>query len=185
MCTTVAVPNNPAAAVNIPPGCYNWIDIGNNATVRFQPGGLYWMNGSLTTGNSPHLFGSQLMLYFAGTAPATQNCIQKQTNGGCINIPNGGDITWSAQTSGPYTGILFFQSRTNQISATFNNTGNYNMSGAMYFPVASVSYGNAGTSNDCTLLVAQTLTIGGGNSTFSNTCSAYGGAPFLTVTLAE
>ena len=83
--------------------------------------------------------------------------------------------------------MLIWQASTDQLNASFmGNNPVYDMSGAMYFPNADVTFRNglSGT-NDCTLFVARTLSIDHGNGAFSNTCSAYGGSPILVVSVAE
>lgn len=182
--TTVVVANN-QPPVTLTPGWYDKIDIGNSDIINFQPG-FYWITGPIFTGNSATLNGSGVFFYLDGVAPSGPCTLASLV--GCINIPNGAEINLSAMTSGAYEGILFFQARTNQTDVYFKNTGDYDMSGAMYFPTADVSYGNSGASNDCTLFVSNTLQLGaggGGNMDFNNTCSAYGGSPILTVSLAE
>ncbi|MEQ1726809.1 MAG: pilus assembly protein TadG-related protein [Vicinamibacterales bacterium] len=182
--TTVVIGNN-QPTVTLTPGWYNKISVGNSSEINFQPG-FYWISGPIITGNGAELEGSGVFFYLDGTASAGPCTLSSVV--GCINIPNGGELELSAQTSGPYEGILFFQARSNRTNATFGNSGEYEVSGAMYFPAADVSYGNSGSSNDCTLFVANTLQLGtggGGNLDFENTCSAYGGSPILTVTLAE
>lgn len=198
--STLAVPSNPygtptsvillpsgPASINIAPGWYNKIDIANNKTVTFTGNGLYWITGPILLGNSAIVTGNNLMFYLDGTAPAGP-CGAGST-AGCIQTPNSANVQLQAQTSGPYEGILMFQARTNALGATFNNAGTYNLSGAMYFPAATVTYDSAGVSNDCTLFVANNINLGsggGGSMDFTNTCSDFpGGSPILTVTLAE
>ncbi len=197
---TLAVPSNPygspnpvvllpsgPASITIAPGWYSKIDIANNKTVTFSGNGLYWITGPILIGNQAIITGNNLMFYLDGVAPPGP-CLATST-AGCINIPNGATVQLQAPTSGAYEGILMFQARTNALDATFNNAGSYDLSGAMYFPAATVSYGNAGASNDCTLFVANNINLGsggGGSMNFTNTCSAFpGGSPILTVTLAE
>ncbi len=184
--TTVNVPAN--STMNIAPGWYSSIEIGNNAIVNLTPGGLYWITGRINVGNQVTMTGSELMFFFAGTASAGP-CTAAAT-AGCILVPNTADLTLSARTGigFPYEGILFFQARTNALDAEFNNAGIYNFSGANYFPAASVSYGNSGASNDCTMFVSYNLTLGsggGGTMDFTNTCALFGGSPILSVSLAE
>ncbi len=173
---------------NIPPGWYSSIEIGNNATVNFTPGGLYWISGRMTFGNQATVNGSDVMFYLAGTASAGA-CTAGAT-AGCILIPNTAYVTLTARSGIglPYEGVLFFQARTNALAADFNNAGVYNLSGANYFPAAAVSYGNSGASNDCTMFVTYELSLGsggGGTMDFTNTCALFGGSPILSVSLAE
>jgi Flp pilus assembly protein TadG len=183
--TTFVLGNNqPPATLN--PGWYDRIDIGNNDNITLTSG-LYYVTGPITVGNSATINGSGVTIFLAGTA-GTGPCTPAAT-AGCLDVPNQATVTLSAPTGGAYEGILFFQARSNSLDATFGNTGDYNLSGAMYFPNASVSFGNSGsTTNDCTLFVAQNISIassGGGGMSFSNACTAYGGSPLMTLSLAE
>ena len=136
-------------------------------------------------GKNAFIRGNGVLLYFAGAA-ATGACLPTSP-AGCITVDNNADIALSAQTSGAHNGILMFQDPLNHLNAWFRgNNPTYNLSGAMYFPGADVSFRNGlGGTNDCTLFVARTLDIDHGNGSFSNTCSAYGGSPILTVSIAE
>jgi hypothetical protein len=129
--------------------------------------------------------GTGVMFYFAGTAP-TGPCTVTAT-AGCIDMANSATFNLTAQTSGPYEGILMFQARENHLNASFSgNNPSYNLSGAMYFPGADVDFRNGlGATNDCTLFVARSVDIDNGNGSFSNTCAAYGGSPILTIAITE
>jgi hypothetical protein len=164
--------------------CYSIIDVPANTTVNIGPG-LIYLTGPFITDNHPTVNGTGVMFYLAGTA-ATGDCLSTST-AGCFNIANNATFNLSAQTSGPYTGILMFQAATDHLNAQFDgNNPYYNLSGAMYFPGADVSFRNGlGASNDCMLFVARSLHIDNGNGSFSNVCAAYGGSPILTVSMAE
>ena len=125
------------------------------------------------------------MFAMAGTA-SPGPCLATST-AGCFRVGNNAEMHLSAQTSGPYTGILMFGQASNQTDVTFNGNGPiYDMSGAMYFPSAHVDFRNGiSTTNDCTLIVAYSMQIEHGNGTLDNTCSAYGGSPIMTISIAE
>lgn len=174
------------APKTLSPGKYRMIDARDtNVNLTFSPG-IYYITGPLLVGNNSTVTGSGVLLYFAGVAPVALACTILST-AGCIDVQNNANWSLSAATSGAYNGILFFQATTNHMNATFDgNNPTYNLSGAMYFPNANVSFRNGmNTTNDCTLLVANTFWIDNGSGTFSNTCSAYGGSPILTVSIAE
>ena len=164
--------------------CYSLIDVPNNTTVNFGAG-LIYLTGPFITGNNPTVYGTGVMFYMAVTA-STGNCTAAST-AGCMNIANSAEFHLTAQTSGAYSGILMYQAPTNHLNASFDgNNPIYDLSGAMYFPGADVSFRNGlGASNDCTLFIARSITIENGNGSFSNAWSAYGGSPVLTVSLAE
>lgn len=175
--------NQPPATIT--PNWYSSIRIGNNDDVTLAAG-FYYVTGPIIIGNSATIHGSGVTIFLAGSSGAGP-CTPGST-AGCIDVGNGANVNLSAATTGTYSGILFFQSRSNAKNVTFANSSTYSLSGAMYFPSASVTIGNAGASNDCTLFVAQNISLagnGGGNMSFSNTCSAYGGSPLLTISLAE
>jgi hypothetical protein len=188
--TSVTIANNQPPQT-ITPGWYSSINIGNSDIVSFDPG-LYWITGPVIIGNSAVVSGTGVMFYFAGTA-AAGTCTVSST-AGCINIPNSATVDLSARVipagdaDHRFNGILMYQAYGNHIDADFNNSGDYNLSGAMYFPDATVTYGNAGASNDCTLFVAYNINIGasgGGSMEFNNTCATFGGSPIMTISLAE
>jgi Flp pilus assembly protein TadG len=165
--------------------CYSSIDATTNQPNIFLNPGVYYITGPFRVGNNATVTGSGVLLYFAGTA-ATGGCTATAT-AGCIDVANSATFNLSAPTSGTYNGILMFQEATDQLNATFDgNNPIYNLSGAMYFPNADVSFRNGlNATNDCMLFVARSLLIEHGNGSFSNVCSAYGGSPILTVSIAE
>jgi Flp pilus assembly protein TadG len=195
----LAAPANPGACAPAPAhvggvmtvpvnACYTRIDAtspGTN-TVNFVGAGLIYLTGKFATRPNVTVNGAGIMIYLAGTAP-TGTCGPGATIAGCFNIGNSATFNLSAQTSGTYSGILFFQDPANHLNAQFDgNNPTYNLSGAMYFPGADVSFRNGlGATNDCMLFVARSLLIQNGNGSFSNVCSAYGGSPILTVSIAE
>jgi hypothetical protein len=144
--------------------------------------GVYYVTGPITTGNSP-----RICLNPACTFDYSAGIMIYLTGAGQITLPNGTNpMRLNAQTSGPYNGILIYQDPTDHNAATFNNGSSlYDLSGAMYFPGATLDYGNAGSTNDCALVVANQYIQGNGNATMVNTCAHYGGSPIQTVSLSE
>jgi Flp pilus assembly protein TadG len=175
----------PTPTIN--PGCYSRIRMdATGMTLTLNPGN-YYITGPFTAANQPTINGNGVFLYFAGTAP-TGPCVDSPPSpAGCIDMGNRATATLSAPTSGTYNAMLMWQESTDQLNASFmGNNPLYNFSGAMYFPNADVSFRNGlSGSNDCTLFVARSLSIDNGNGSFGNTCSAYGGSPILSVSVAE
>lgn len=167
------------------PGCYSKIDATATGTNITLQSGLYYFTGPFVLGNNASVAGSNVTLYFAGTA-GVGTCSLTSTVG-CMAVGNNATMTLSAPTTGAYDSILFWQAPTNQTTVSFTgNNPTYSFTGALYFPNNHVDFRNglSGT-NDCTLLVAYSLDIDHGLGTFSNRCSAYSGSPFLTVSMAE
>ena len=191
----LVAPTNPGGcvpAINqavLNPGCYTTIQVTNPSVpiLTFNPGQYYVTGPILISQTGVFVNGSGVFFYLAGTYGTHDDCTDLVTTAGCFNI--GHNATWnlSAQTSGPYTGILFFQDRANQLNAQFDgNNPLYNLSGMMYFPAADVSFRNGMTAtNDCMLFVVWTLHIDNGQGAFTNVCSAFGGSPLKTVSVAE
>ena len=186
----LAAPTNPGgctAQVNptsLPGGCYSSITTSVGQTLTLT-GGVYYITGRFELRNNVRVVGTGgVLIVLAGTAP-TGPC-GVGAIAGCFDAGQNTRITLTAQTSGPYSGIVLFQDRTNHLDFNFNNSVEFNLQGAVYLPGADVSFRNGFTgSNDCTLMIARSFLINNGNGLFSNTCSAFGGSPILTVTIAE
>jgi hypothetical protein len=179
-CISVTNPTTPLA-----PGCYSGISA-SNMTLTLTGGGIYYITGPILIGNNVTVIGNAgLMFFFAGTAPVG-DCTAGAP-AGCIKVRNSAEFHISAMTSGDYTGILMFQAPDNHLKASFDgNNPIYDLSGAMYFPGAAVSFRNGlNASNDCMIFVSYSLNIDNGNGSFDNTCSAYGGSPIESISVAE
>ena len=103
--------------------------------------------------------------------------------------------TLSAQTSGTYEGILFFQDRnipTNDKGPsgspqnTVSGTSTTSFTGALYFPSTPLVFIGGSSDTDCTEFIADTLTISG-TSYINNDCALFGsfGPPVKTPVVAE
>ena len=189
---TVAGPCNSvtiSGTMTLPAGCYSRIDMQNNSTLNLSSG-IYKLTGAFTTGGNSHVNGTGVMLYLTTAvsgAIVTGSTCSASAAAGCFNIGNSTEWHLSAPTSGTYRAILMYQDPNDHLPAQFDgNNPIYDLSGAMYFPHADVTFRNGlGATNDCTLFVAQSILINNGNGTFSNACTAYGGSPILTITIVE
>jgi hypothetical protein len=177
-CTSPTVANN--ATLTLAAGCYNSITLGNNSTLLLGTG-VYYVKGLISTGNSPHI-----CLNVGCTFDYDNGVMIYLTGAGQVDLPNGTTMRLNAMTSGPYNGILFWQDASDSLPSRFRNgSATYDLSGALYFPSADLEFGNGGGTNDCSLIVANSLTLGNGQNMFSNTCDHYGGSPLQTISLAE
>ena len=154
-----------AAHTNYSPGWGTWtlnpgtfcggIAIGNGATATFNPGTYVIKGGSLNLGGGATITGSGVMFYLTGT----------NANYGSVNISNGVNTTFTAPTSGVYTGVLFFQDRaiTSAVNATFAGGVVMKLTGSLYFPTTLVSIQNGASSNGYNLaVVADKVSFTGG-----------------------
>lgn len=133
-----------------------------NNSVTFKPGTYIIEGGTFKANGNAVLNGS-------GVTFVLKNNAQISFNGNAT-------LNLSAPTSGAYSGMLFFGSRSNApgTSITLNGSATSVMTGAIYFPNQLVSYiGNFQGANGCTQLVAR-IVQWSGNSNLGADCSAYG-----------
>jgi len=86
--------------------------------------------------------------------------------GGGIRIAGEADVTFSAPTSGPYEGVLFYTDRSapNLLNDIGRGSSNFTWSGAIYFPSQAVSLeGNTIDSSPFGMIVADTVDFAGTN----------------------
>ncbi|WP_245525794.1 pilus assembly protein TadG-related protein [Mesorhizobium sp. M00.F.Ca.ET.216.01.1.1] len=136
--------------------------------VTFAPG-LYIIDGGTFTANGGdigstagvQIVGSGVTFYFANNATA------KLTGNLAISL--------SAPTSGPFSGLLFFGSRTaTNVSHQVSGTSGSVLQGALYTPASAIEYkGNSAATDGCTQVIADTVTLTG-NSTVQSTCENAG-----------
>lgn len=136
----------------------------SGGSVQFASG-LYILNGGgLSLGGNGTVTGSHVTFFNTG---------KFGQSAGAISMQGGVGVTLSAQDSGPYQGILFWQDPNVGYTATNDLTGGSNplLTGTLYFPGTAVKYaGN--TSGGYTALIAKTVTFTG-TSNFKNDPTGY------------
>lgn len=139
------------------PGVYcGGISLHNGAIATFNPGIYILKGGGLQLAYSTST-GSGVMFYLTGT----------NATYGSVNISNGAAVTFSAQTSGPYLGLLFFQDRaiTSSVNAQFIGGASMQLTGSLYFPTTILYYSNGSSTESYTTgLVAKQISFSGGTS---------------------
>ena len=139
------------------PGVYcGGISLHNGAIATFNPGTYILNGGGLQLAFSTST-GSGLMFYLTGT----------NATYGSVNISNGATVTFSAQSSGTYMGLLFFQDRaiTSNVNAQFVGGSTMRLTGSLYFPTTVLNYSNgSSTAAYSTGLVAKQIAFSGGTS---------------------
>lgn len=155
-------------AATLNPGCYTSIA----ATVTTLTPGIYYVTGTIDINN---LSGTNVMIFLTGA--------------GHLTATNNKELHLTAPTTGPYTGIAIFQDPSNVSNFDTGNNFLLDVSGAIYMPGTDVDFPNALTfsSTTCTLFIAKSLSVRNGNGSISNSgCgSAFGGAAFLTASIAQ
>jgi len=145
------------------PGTYcGGITINNGATATFNAGTYIINGGGITFGGGATITGSGVMFYLTGT----------NTTYGSVTIANGVTVTLSAETSGTYMGLLFYQDRsiTSSQNASFAGGAATELTGTLYFPTTDVAFSNgASTSGDMAVVADQVSFTGGANLRYDPT----------------
>jgi hypothetical protein len=100
----------------------------NGGTVTLNPG-VYYIERGITLNGNTLLVGNNVCLYLASND-------FKTTGGAGVQV--------TPPTSGPYTGIAYFQARSNTNASSIGGTGVFDIVGTIYFPNATFGMsGNA------------------------------------------
>jgi hypothetical protein len=147
----------PGSGTTLQPGTYcGGITVSNGVTgVTFAPGIYIIKGGGLIFGGGITTSGSGVMFYLTGTNATYAS----------VTIANGVNVTFSAPTSGPYQGVLFFQDRsiTSNSNATFAGGASMSLSGSLYFPTTNLAFSNGvGGASSSTALIAKQISFVGG-----------------------
>lgn len=166
--TSVPAPTKPAAGscvgsgtITCSPGYYSsGISISGSQSATFQSG-TYYVNGNLSISGNSTATGTGVTFFI--------------TAGNTVSISGYSTTTFSAPTSGTYSGIVFFgdRSATNG-NNSFSGGSNSTITGAIYFPTEGVSFtGGSSSGSNCTQIIADTITITG-SAYLNNSCSGDG-----------
>ena len=176
-CTTISKTNtdNPFGPITLSQGTYCGISLSNTYTqnVTLNPG-TYVITGAagLSLQGSGTVTGTGVTFYFSGGA-------------GSANFSANQRIRLTAPTNGTYAGILFFQNAGNRNAATINGAGGSRLTGALYFPGATLTMDGAGTGATYMILVAKTLDLNTNINFASNYASLANGSPIKGAVLVE
>ena len=177
--TNVAINSNVTTTLN--PGVYcGGLTINGGATVTFNPGTYIIDGGGMTVNGNATLSGQGVTFYDTqGYAPY-----------GPIVLSGNSQSNFSAPTTGPLAGILFFGDRTvpnGQGTSVIIGNSQTTFDGAIYFASTGVKYSGNSSSSGYTFVVGYDLTFSGNtNVTVGNNYSSLpGGSPIKTSALYE
>ncbi|MGV8986616.1 MAG: pilus assembly protein TadG-related protein [Cypionkella sp.] len=142
--------------------------------VTFKPG-LYIIDGGDLTLNANGTVAS------ADAGMTVQGATFFLTGNAKLKMTGNGGLDLQAPTSGPFSGILIFGSRS-QTGLTYAIQGNSGSTtqGAIYVPTSAVSFsGNSNTTNGCTQIIGRTVEFTG-NSTLRSSCTTGNARPIET-----
>jgi Flp pilus assembly protein TadG len=154
---------------NLTPRCFTG-GLTVKGALHFEPG-LYIIDGgefNVNAGDNSKLTGSGVTFYLA--------------NGAKLNIGGSIQMNFSAPTSGTYSGILFFGSRTaTGVSHVLSGNSASEYTGAIYAPASNISFAGSSkaTGDGCTQIIGATVTLTGA-STLKSTCDSAGTSDIAT-----
>ncbi len=151
--TAVSVAGNSSLTIN--PGIYNSISVGGNGKLTLNTGVYVIAGGGFAVSGNGTVSGSGVMIYNAGSAyPSAGGSF------GGISFSGNTTANLSAPTSGPYAGVLIFQSHDNYRALALS--GNASASGGTIYAAdaALVLSGNANIPH--LTAVVNTLSLSGG-----------------------
>ena len=154
------------------------ITVGGNAWMHFNAGTYVLAGGGMSIGSNTVMSGSGVTFYnTTGTGGY-----------GPISINGNTGVKFSAPTSGPLAGILFYQDRSIPSSAAGSTIGGNSTStfdGAVYFPTTQVTFNGNSSVNGYSIVVADRMVLSGNSSLGNNYSSLANGSPLKGTTLAE
>jgi hypothetical protein len=129
--------------------------------VKFNPGLYIIEGGTFSASAGAQIEGTGVTFYL--------------TDGASMNLNGGATLNLAAPIIDPFSGILFFGTRSDSsISHSVNGGSSSTFQGLVYFAAGHVSYnGGAGMSNGCTQVIANTIQLTG-NATIGSDCSGKG-----------
>jgi Ca2+-binding RTX toxin-like protein len=141
-------------SVTINPGIYSSITVSGNGKLTMNPGIYVIAGGGFTVSGNGSVTGTGVMIYNCGSNyPGTGG-----TYGG-ITLSGTGTLNLTAPTTGPYAGIVIFQSRDNAKTITLSGNDVAGLVGSIYAPDAALSL--SGNAKLVDALIVNTLTLTG------------------------
>lgn len=166
---------SPKDTASISPGCYRGFDI--KGTLNMAAGVYFIDGGSFSIGSQAVVNGTGVTIILTSTNADTQpNSIAT------ADINGGATLNLSADTSGIYAGVLFYQDRRALDSGSNKINGNASSSfqGAFYFPSQALEFsGTSGMTTKCVKMVSRRVTFIG-NSSIANQCDDTGVRDIVT-----
>ena len=132
------------------PGTYCGFSLGNGMSLQMSPG-TYIVNGG------------SFNIQGGSTVTSSGGVLIYLTGGATVNIANGSSVTLSAEASGAYQGVLFYQDRSmaSPGASTFAGGSTMSLTGSLYFPHGTVDVNN-GANATVMAIVADMVDFQGG-----------------------
>jgi hypothetical protein len=193
--TRAAVNLGGNSSLTIAPGIYPSISVGGSARLTLQPGIYVIAGGGFSVSGSGSVSGTGVLIYNAGSnySGGPGNAF------GSLAISGSGTLNLTAPTTGPYAGIVVFQSRDNTRAISLSGGALAGLNGGtVYAPAAMLSLSGStqiGGSGSISSLVVGTLSLTGASGAFQLTAGSSSDSavsvfnwitsPVLTVTAVD
>lgn len=172
-----------STAHQLEPGCYDGISNTGSGSLTLTSGN-YTINGSFTSTGSGavNLGAGQYIvtgnLSLTGSGALTGSGVTFYTEG-TTSVTGSSALNLSAPTSGPDSGLLFFQSRSDTNAISITGSSNMNLQGIIYAPDSPLTFTGSGSTNIYTDLVVDSVSFTGStpfqNYAAINSSSVLGG----------
>ncbi len=164
-CTSTNYVYSSATNIALTPGVYcGGLSLAGSGNVTFAAG-TYIINGTDAAGKSFDYTGSGGL---DGTAGVTFFITGKNGyNAGPISLSGSGNF--SAPSSGPYQGLLFYQDPGVSYATANSYSGSGNVTGSFYFKTTTLNYSGSGNARSQALVANKIVFTGSGNFTQDTT----------------
>lgn len=156
----------PVSSGTMTPDCLYTGVIALSGNVQMPKGMYYFKNATVSLGSNATLSGAEVTLFLDA--------------GSTLALGGGGAANLSAPTTGPYQGILVFQSRSTPVATALSLGGNgsLHLNGAIYAPSITLELtGNASFDSKLGFVIAARMRAGGSSSFTINAFGAAGVNP--------
>ena len=172
-----AVPSYGSFTIN--PGIYNGgVTFGGGSTVTMNPGTYYMKGGGFNVANGVTVSGSGVFIYEDHSA-------SNPSLDGALSFQGGGVINLTPPTSGTYSGISYYQDRSNTKAISIANGTTNTLTGKFYAAGAAVSFaGGSQSSQYGSQFVAKSMNLSN-NAYVGVSGTGTGGTPHYAIAIVE
>jgi Flp pilus assembly protein TadG len=150
--------------------CYNGISNSGSGALTLNPG-VYVITGSFSGSGSGAITGTGVTIYLAGP-------------NGSLSLTGSGALNLTAPTSGPYSGVLFFEDPSDTKPMNVTGSAGTTLTGIFYAPSAALSLTGSSGAIFNAAVVTYTLSITGSGS-LNEYMGSNGTSPLSTARVVE
>jgi uncharacterized delta-60 repeat protein len=151
------------------PGIYSQISASGNVRLTLSPGLYLIEGGGFTVTGNASVAGGGVTIYNTGSKYPNSG-----GNFGGITLSSNGTFSLTAPTSGPYAGVVIFQSRANTRALSLSGNAAAGLAGTLYAPSAQLLVSGNATVNGSLVLDKMSAS---GNGASTVVADGSGGSP--------